>query len=106
MQAPSPQVNCPCEQFPGILTVDAEQVTNTLVTISLTAAVKNTLINTGFTFQLHYKPNANMLSVIKKSTMNFQTHGVSFIAVLRTAAAMGCHDRCRLSMQYSLPSTE
>jgi len=42
-----------------------------------------------------------LLSITKTSTKNFQTHGVSFIAVLRTAAVMGCHDRRRLSMQYS-----
>jgi len=38
---------------------------------------------------------------MKMSTKNFQAQGVSFIAVLRTAAVIGCYDRCRLSMQYS-----
>jgi hypothetical protein len=61
MQAPSPQVNCHCEHFPAILTVEwvtyAERGTNVLVTtLSHTAALNNILIR--WEFQTHHTPVA------------------------------------------------
>lgn len=73
MQAPSPQVNCHCEHFPAILTVEwvtyAERGTNVLVTtVSHTAAVNNILIR--LEFHSHHMPVVQMVkSVINKAKL-------------------------------------